>query len=179
MTKKILSHGLVLAAILLTMYACSGAGTTSTGTNPLPQPTAATLRVLSTGTLASGALIGGVEVTALLPTGVTVKATPDTTNPSELVTNAGVVVASGVSTGVNTNTIAIYTAATATAPGKVVITVLDANGFGTGEVATVKCDIASGSTPKAADFSLSGFKAVNLDGAPISGLSAGITVDIK
>jgi len=179
MTKKILSHALVLAVIQLTMFACSGAGTTGTGTNPLPQPTTATLRILSTGTLASGVLTGAVEVTVLLPLGVTVKATPDASNPSVLVTNAGVVVASGVAAGVNTNALATYTAATTTASGKVVIRVVDANGFGTGEIGTVKCDIATGSTPKAADFSLSDFKAVNLDGAAISGLSAGITVDIR
>ena len=120
-----------------------------------------------------------VLVTVLLPPGVTAKATPDASNASVLVTNAGVVVASGIAVGVNTNVLATYTAATAGGPGKVVIQLVNPNGFGTGEIATVKCDIASGSTPIAAGFSLTDFQAVNLDGAPISGLSAGITVDIR
>jgi len=57
--------------------------------------------------------------------------------------------------------------------------VANAGGFGTGEFVTVNCDIASGSYPHAADFSLSDPSVADLNGASITGLTAGFTADIQ
>jgi hypothetical protein len=113
-----------------------------------------------------------------LPAGVTVKATPDG-NSSDLVTDSGVVTASGAAVVVAAgespaSTFATYDPAT----GKVTIQVYDQDGFGIGEFVTVTCNIASGTTPKAASFGLEGFTPKDLNGAPINGLTPGYTVDI-
>jgi hypothetical protein len=77
-----------------------------------------------------------VEVTVNLPSGVTVRATSDN---GVLVMDPGVVVASGVIAGMNITNSSVYTAATATEPGKVNVNLLksDGTGFGTGEFVTV------------------------------------------
>jgi hypothetical protein len=54
-----------------------------------------------------------------------------------------------------------------------------ANGLGTGEFVTVKCDVSAGTFPKATDFNLTDFKPVGLNGAAIAGLGATFTADIK
>lgn len=113
-------------------------------------------------------------MSGVLPSGVTIKATPDTQNPSVLVTNSGVVVASGV-VGRNASTLATYNAATR----KVNIQVYDQDGFGTGEFVTVTCDIVSGTTATAGSFGLEGFTPKDLNGAEINGLTPKITVDMQ
>lgn len=144
------------------------------------QPTTATLKVSSQGTLASGTQIGAVDATVNLPAGVTVQSTPDSVNAAVLVMNAGVVAASGVvSAATNTYMLGVYTAATATAPGKVVIKQVITRGCGIGEFVTVNCDVAAGAFPTAADFSVTDFKAYDLNGAVITGLTPGFTADIK
>ncbi len=136
-------------------------------------PASATVKITSTGTIGSGAKIGGVRVRLVLPKGVTVKATPDSRNTSVLVTDAGVVTTSGVATGANN--IATYAA---TPSGVVLIHLAHSTGFGTGEFVTVLCDVAGGTLPKKDDFSVAEFKAVDLNGAWISGLTSELSVDI-
>lgn len=175
MKKLTLSSLPILALALFTLSACGGGGGGGGGTTPAPpaqtSPTAAVVKISTTGTLASGALIGGIDMTITLPAGVTVKSTA---NPPE--TDAGVVAASGVAAGsmIETN----YTAATSGTAGTLRILVANANGFGMGEFATVHCNIASGSTPTAGEFSLPTFTAKDLNGAALSGLAPDFTADI-
>jgi hypothetical protein len=110
-----------------------------------------------------------------LPAGVSVKATADLTNPAVMVTDAGVVAASGVAAGANTIATATYNATA----GTVSIHLANDTGFATGEIVTVTCDIAAGSFPTASGFSLSGFNAVDLNGATITGLVSGYTAALQ
>jgi hypothetical protein len=171
----------IIALGLSVLSACGGGGGGGGGDNPTPtQPATAIIKLATSGTLASGTDIGAINLTGVLPAGVTVKATPDSANPAKLVANAGVVTASGVATGANVLVTAIYTAAVGGVPGKVDITVIDAGGFGTGEFVTVRCDIASGTTVTAGNFSQPiNFTADDVNGVAINGLTLGYTVDIK
>lgn len=170
---------LVLAMTIMTVVGCGGGD--GGGGTPAP-PTKATLKLLSQGP--AGTKIRGIEVTVVLPTGVTVKASPSATNPAILETNPGVVVLSGA-TVVDPAAfsqlapLGIYSPATTAAPGRVFISLPAQADFNLGEFVTVNTDITVGSFPKAADFSQSGFTAVNLNGAIIPGVTASIVPDIR
>jgi hypothetical protein len=165
----------VFTMAVMAMFGCGGGG----GGGGTPQPTTATLKLLSQGT--AGTKIRGIEVTVVLPPGVTVKAT------SLPATDTGVVVLSGATataafTAANAgllNPTVIYTPATATAPGTVKILIPSAADFDLGEYVTVNTNIAAGSFPAATDFALTGFTAVDLNGAPITGVTSTIVPDIK
>ncbi len=168
--KKITISGLLIfMLILITISACKGKS------DDTLQPTSVTVKIFSQGT---GTSIGGIDATLVLPSGVTVKATPDIANPAVLVTNTGVVTASGVATGANTIASGTYSAAAGATPGKVVVHVVNPDGFATGEFVTITCDITVGSFPQAADFTVTDFTAVDLYGAQISGPTAALTADI-
>ena len=163
--KRIMTTGLLMA--MFGIISLSGCG--SGGGGGVTQPTTAVLKISTQGTLPSGTQIGGIDVTITLPTGVTVKSV---TSPPE--TDSGVVVTSGVAAA-NSTVLSTYTAATSASTGKVRVLLANSIGFGTGEFLTVHCDIASGSTPIASDFSLSGFVAKDLNGVAISGLNSEFT----
>ena len=169
--KKTLILGLLVS--LIAVFALGGCK----GTTDDALPTTATIKIMATGTLGAGVFIGGIDVNLALPAGVTVKATADEISPSVMVTDAGVVAASGVAAGANTLATATYTA------GVVAIHLAKVNdddtGFAAGEFVTVNCDIAAGSVATASSFGLSGFNAVDLNGAPIAGLIAGYTAAIQ
>jgi len=141
---------------------------------PTPAATKAVVKISSTGSLDPGKRIGGITVTAVLPSGVTIKAIPDAQNASKFVAASGVVTASGV-----TDASAAAFATVDQANRKVQIQVYDQYGFSTGEFVTVICDIVPGTTPSAGDFGLESFIAKDLDGADIIGLTAGFTVDLQ
>jgi len=179
MKKITLSGSLMFIIALFTIAGC----TTGNDINH-QQPTTAALKISSQGALAAGTQIGAVDVTVLLPSGVTVKATADSVNTAALVMNSDVMAASGVvSSATNTYLLGTYTAATGTAPGQVVIKQVIARGCGIGEFVTVNCDVASGYFPIEGDFNIKDFKAYDLNGAVIptgpTGLTAGFTADIK
>jgi hypothetical protein len=160
---------------IFTVTATNGVGTgpASAASNSVTpgdgnQPTAAIVKLITTGTLPAGAQVGGIDVTLYLPAGVTVKSAA---TPPE--TDSGVVTASGVAAS---NSSLISTVTTAT--GAVRILLANPNGFGTGEFATVNCDIAAGSHPAQTDFSVSGMTTKDLNGSAFSGLAAGFTADI-
>jgi hypothetical protein len=176
MTKKRKSGLLICIVAVLAISACGGGGGGGGGT-AATQPTTATVKI-STNGLAPGTLIAGIDFTLTLPAGVTVKATADSMNSLVFVTDNGVFTASGVAAGSNLD-ISIYTAATTTMPGKVIIKVINANGFEVGEFATVTCDIAAGNYPKEADFIQPVFTAVDVNGSPIAGLTIAFTAAIK
>jgi hypothetical protein len=159
--------------LILALFAISGCGNSDSGDDVI-QPTTATVTLLTQGT----GTINGIDITVTLPAGVTVQATADPVNPAVLVTDAGVVEASGAA-GANTSALATYTTATTGAAATVVVHVANFDGFQPGEFATVSCNIAAGSFPIEEDFSLSGFVAVDGNGAALADLTAGFTADIQ
>jgi hypothetical protein len=169
--KKTLLFGLMVS--LLAVFTLAGC---KDKTDDPAVHTTATVKIMATGTLATGVMIGGIDVMLTLPAGVSVKATADLTNPAVMVTDAGVVAASGVAVGANTLATATYNA---TPSGVVSIHLANDTGFATGEIVTVICDIAAGSFPTASGFSLSGFNAVDLNGATITGLVTGYTAALQ
>ena len=114
--KQITLSGLLI--LILALFVTAGCGVKNNDQTPTPppvntqptttQPTTATVTILSQGTSTQ---IGGIDVTLVLPSGVSVKSTADSTNASVQDTNAGVVAASGAAAGANTDTIATYSAA--------------------------------------------------------------------
>ncbi len=169
MKKTTITGLLVLIISLFTISGCGGSGG-GDDTPPPTQPTTAEVKLISQG----AGTIHGIDVIVELPAGVTVKATPDATNPSVMVTDTGVVTASGTADA-STNIIATYTA---TPSGVVAIHVTNAAGFAPGEFATVTCDIAVGSFPVDADFSVTDFTAFDGNGVEIDGMTADHTADI-
>ncbi len=169
MNKTTLTGLLVLILSLFVISGCGGGGDGDDPPTPV-QPTTAVVTLMSQG----AGTINGIDVTLELPAGVTVKATPDATNPSVMVTDTGVVTASGTADA-STNIIATYTA---TPSGVVAIHVTNAAGFAPGEFATVTCDIAVGSLPVATDFSVTDFTAFDGNGVEIDGMTANHTADI-
>jgi hypothetical protein len=171
----------LLLSAAMSIIGCGGAGAGGAipVPTPAPAPTKAVVKIAAAGALTSGTLIGGLDVVLGLPAGVSVQAAPDASNASVLVTSTGVVVASGAAAGTGTMVMGTYTAASGSTAGSVAIHVADANGFGTGQFATVTCDLATGVTPTAADFSLSSFGAVDLNGVAIHGLTPQLAVTVQ
>ena len=178
MQRMTLKGLMMLALCMATLASCGGGGSLEGGgtsqVNGPSQPTTAVVKIRTTGTLDPGAKIGGISVTGVLPAGVSVKATPDAYNQSILVTDSGIVIASGV-TGTNAAAFATYNATDR----KVTIQVYDQDGFDTGEFLTVHCGIDAGSTPTAASFNLEGFTATDLNGANINTLAPEFRVDLQ
>jgi hypothetical protein len=159
-----------LAISILT--ACGGGGGTETPI--VVQPTTATLKLSTSGTLASGTTLGGIGISVILPAGVTVKTDAGGAALSSVVTISGVATP-------GTYTAPVYTPAAGATLGKLTFVVVNnaPAGFGTGEFATVVCDIAAGSFPKAGDFSLTGFDPRSTGGEAVSGLTAGVGATIQ
>jgi hypothetical protein len=161
----------ILAALcIFFLTACGGGGDGA----PAIQPTTAILKLSTSGVLAPGTVLGGVGITVVLPAGVTVA-----TDAGGAVSN-GVVAVSGVAAP-GTFTPPAYTPAAGAVPGKVAFVMASngAAGFGAGEFATVTCAIAAGHNPKAVDFSLTNFNPVDLNGAPLNGLTVSMTATIN
>ena len=156
----------VILSSLLLITAC-GDGGGSTGT----LPTKSVVKLLTAGTLPAGTLIGGIDITVSLPSGVTVASTA---NPPE--TDAGVAVASGEATS-NSTILATYVPPSGTTPAKARLLIANTSGFVVGEFVTVNGDITAGNTPQAADFFVTSFTVSDLNGSPISGLTVGCTVN--
>ncbi len=91
----------------------------------------------------------------------------------------GVIAASGAAAGGSANVAGHYTVATPAAPGAVTLVLVKTTGFDVGEFATIAFSAAGGSTPKAADFSTAGFKAVDQNGAAIAGLEVTRSVSTR
>jgi hypothetical protein len=167
MNKTLASIALLLATMPL--FACGGGG----GGNDTPATTVRTkavVKLFTQGTLTAGTNIGGIDVVLNLPTGVSVKTVAQTHE-----TDPVAVVASGIAQ--NSFLVGNYSAPTATAPANVHLVLVNGTGFGTGEFATVNCDIAAGNNPAQTDFSLSNLSIIDASNNPtaISGLTAGLT----
>ena len=91
-----------------------------------------------------------------------------------MVTDTGVITASGTAAGSYTS--GVYLAGATASTYKISMGVVNANGFSIGEFAQVSCDIAAGSSPTAADFSLSSPTVADLNGVTLIGINLGFTV---
>ncbi len=136
----------------------------------------ATIKISTVG--ASGTLIGGIEITLKLPAGVTVRASLAQPTDAKLSTHGGVVIASGV-TPSNSVVVATYSAATNLVAGTVRIFIPTSAGFAIGEFVTVNCDVVAGSNPNAADFGLFDFVVGDVNGVPLSAITATLAATIQ
>jgi len=165
------------AVAVMALFGCGGGG----GGAAAP-PTTATLKLSTAGT--AGTPIAGIQVTVVLPKGVTVAAT-STIDPAVMETNAGVVLLSGATVAdpaafSQLKPTAVYTPATATTPGKVKIGLASQKDFSLGEFVTLNTVIAAGNVPVATDFTLEGFTAFDSNGAVITpALTASLVADIR
>jgi hypothetical protein len=162
---------LLVVHLMFSLAGCGGGG----GGNGNAAPTKAVVKMSTQGTVPMSSTIGGVQLTLVLPAGVTVNA--DSTTGK---TDSGVVVASGVATGADVYW-GTYTPATASADGTLEIKIANSQtGFDTGEFVTVTCDLAAGVVPKATEFAVkSDYKVFNLtDSSLISGIAIADPVDL-
>ncbi|KAA0891333.1 beta strand repeat-containing protein [Oryzomonas rubra] len=122
-------------------------------TTPPAQPTIATVKLATTGTLPSGTTIGGIDATVTYST------------------NKGLTYSSTVVSGVGGSS---FLTPNGTVNGQVALSLINTSGIQTGEFATVTFNIASGNTPTASDFTLSSSAVTDTVAAPISGISVRI-----
>jgi len=163
--KKTIVAILQMLLATIPLFACGGGGGYSA---PATVPTKAVVKLFTQGTLTADTKIGAIDVVVILPTGVSLKST---VTPPE--TDPGVVIPSGVAQ--NSLVVGNYSAPTATAPANVRLALINVVGFGIGEFATVNCDIAAGSNPAQAGFTLSNLSISDTTGTAISGPTAVLT----
>jgi len=162
---KLHNLSIVFAMMILTLTACGGGGDSSTPTAQVK--TEATLKLSLTGTLPADTAIAGAGFTITLPASVT----PEIVNNSVA---SSVIIPSGTFAG-GIQIPPVYTAATAAAPGKIQLTLVNAVVAGVtqvGEVATVTLQITNGVMPSAASFSVSGVNVIDARGNPVVGMGA-------
>ncbi|OGW37537.1 MAG: hypothetical protein A2X58_11025 [Nitrospirae bacterium GWC2_56_14] len=170
---------LAVCICALVMFGCGGGGGGGTGggskVEPDPVPTTAVVKLYTEGVLPEGTSLAGIGITINLPAGMTVQMDGDGK------VAAGTVEGSGVTAGKATLAEPDYTPATDTAPAKLsfVLAGTDAEGFGTGEFATVNCNVTAAVTPQATDITLSDFRPVDLRGAAVEGVTAAHTAEFK
>jgi hypothetical protein len=140
---------IILFSLITLISACGGGG--GGGTPPATAPTTAKLILAASGGLPEETRVGGIEITVILPTGVTVAATPDSESPDKLVVDAGSLSAAPGAPGSLIN--GTYTPATETDPGTVSIFIASSSGFATGEFAVLTCGL-NGTNPAASAFTL-------------------------
>lgn len=141
-TRNLIASLMTLAGVALSLAGCGGGGGSTGATTPPAQPTVAVVKLATTGTLPTGVTIGGIQADVTFPTtGVTI-ATSD-------VAAAGAA-ASGVGTSNTT-----FQFPNLSVPGTVSIGLLNANGFQTGEFATLTFHLTAGAAlPTASNFAI-------------------------
>lgn len=126
------------------------------------------VKITTTGKLDPGVTINGFKAIVELPQGTTLKAS---FSDAVYQTLAGVVVASGVVPGglpLETNYAPPAVMADGKAiPGTVTMVLAGAAGFGLGEIITITCDLAPGTSPPITDFKITLFEATDGNGAII------------
>ena len=168
MTKHILKY-LTLTITLLTLAACGGGGG---GGAVSTTKSIATVKIALSGTLPAGGTIIGAVFTLTLPDNVT----------PELVSGAvadSAVTASGTFTG-GAVTPVVYTPATASTPGTLVVVLASAATGGiteVGEVATVTLHLANNAAPGTDSFTLdqANVKVFDTLGKTVVGLNATVS----
>ena len=173
-----------------TIVALANAGATFQTKNPtapapaIAKPTTGTLRLSTTGTLPTGTLIGGIDVTVELPAGVTVKT--QAAFPQE--PDTGVVTISGEPAKAGGTTIsgAKFIPASGATPATLKFIIGSVNpasgalsGFLQGEFVSIKCDVATSAVfPGASAFKilsisvLDGTNAANSLNSTVQGATA-------
>jgi hypothetical protein len=164
---KITSKLLMLLSASIIISSCNSGGGGAPGASSSTQPTTAVIKLFAQGTTSSP--ISGLQATLHLPAGVSAKATAYAPQ-----TDDGVVSATGAASGADL-VIGTYSTANHT----VAVHLVKSTGLNIGEFATINCDIAQSSSPKASDFSVSDLSAWDTNGAPIAGLTASLTATIK
>lgn len=144
---------ILLISLAIQFAGCGGGGgggaATTTPTTTPPTTTASVVTLATVEGVPNGSLIGDIDFTLNLPTGVTVKATPSQSNPAVMIPDAGVVVLKGTASGATLT--ATYVPGT---PGKVDIKLISATGITPGTTfAVVNCDVAAGASPAPTDYS--------------------------
>ncbi|HJV35615.1 hypothetical protein [Geomonas sp.] len=167
--KKILLAGL-LTAVTLSLSACGGGG--SGGTVTLPAPTTAVLKLSTVAKAGQAPQAAGLELTVLLPAGVTVKTvTASKQTASGVLNYSGNVAFSNITTQLFPRPLFGLYSASAVASGKNAVKIQIASGsatFGAGEFATLTCNIGAGTSVTATDFHLTGFLAGGSGGTDIT-----------
>lgn len=160
MRKKSLS--LFLSLLALTMVGCAGAGAGSALVSQSPalpfagQPAKAVVRLNTTGALPAGKKIGGVSATLSYAGGKGLSIVPANVE----VSGAGL----GSTMVPNTNQ-----------AGQVVLGLINVNGIAAGEFATLSFDVARGSFPTAADFSIAtGASAIDTSTQVLAGIGVSV-----
>lgn len=129
------------------------------------------VKLSTSGTFAAGSFIKGIQLSVLLPTGVTVKVNADGE------TSAGVVTASGVAASGSL----IKAKYIAESNELKIIIANEPAGFGIGEFLTILCEVAPGYAPSADDFKIPGpdsdpdFTVIGSEGVEIKGITVSPT----
>jgi len=157
----------ILLLIVAALLSACGGGQSPSSSNSIKA-------VIKTSSNAVSANVAGIDLTISIPYGVS----------PPLLTDGKVDVAATVSITSSTTSDqtlpgVVYTPATATASGQLRITAIVASGFTTSDQVTLNLEIASGTTPTAADFSLLAFSAYDKDGNAVTGLSPSLDVSIQ
>lgn len=157
--------------VVAALSGCSRGGSDQAADSP-PLSASVNATVAASGelklaTAGTPSLIAGVDVTVILPAGVSVAADPTTGE-----TAAGAVMISGVAAD-NSLLAAKYTPASGNAPATLHIVVINAAGFHPGEFATVRFNLAQGTSfPAVGAFVITNFSAKGPDSTPLSGIIA-------
>ncbi len=127
----------------------------------------ATVKLQTQGLLSSGILMHGIEVTLILPNGVTMKSDSSGKIISNLVTASGMTLSGSY-----------VDAQYDSSANNVKIALINAGGFGLGEFAIVKSDVAAGVAPNTNSFTVSDLKIVEGAGVQIAGVAVRYTVEL-
>jgi hypothetical protein len=142
--------------------------------------TAADIRLKTVGTLPAGTQINALELTMIMPQGVTITAAPDGSIDTSSATSP--VKISGVAAQTKATLLSggtLFTTGAASAPNKLKLVIIftTVSGFDVGEFATVTCAIAPNTVVTPGHFVISGFKAVTVgtDTSSIGARLEGVT----
>jgi hypothetical protein len=159
-----------LVILVTATFGCGGGGGEGGGgggggTTPPANPTKATL-TLSIPSLPAGTLVAAVQFTINLPPGVSPAVLSVANDASGSVTLTG-----GAASSIS---VANFTPS-ATAP-QILIGIVNATGFGTGNFAVVNCVIAPGASVSTSGFSLSNIQVFDPSGTLIPSATVSIAV---
>lgn len=165
--KKMLA---VMVLMILPMIAgCGDSGDSSSGGS-----STAVLKFSSQGILGSGKAVRGFSATIELPGGATAKTGAGGSADALVVVPSGLLAGSAGTMGP-----VIYTPATSSAKAKLNFTLLSVApaGVNSGEYATITLTLAGGS-PAATDFVVTSFEPMDLNFAPLTGLTPELNLSI-
>jgi len=153
----------------------SASGGGGSGSAPATPATKAIVRLSSQGTLPQGTQLSGLSVTLRLPAGVSVSTDANGAVASGAVTLSGVAAQGGSDTLLPP----VYTPASSTGLATLELT-FAGSPFGTGEFATIVCDLAPGSAaPGATSLVVSNFSPADQLLRPVTSLSVALTLQLE